>query len=110
MMSRAIPLIALRTFVEVCKVGNMKRAADHPCVSPAAISQQIKGPEDQIGRHLFERDAKGIPLTPSGRSLFDELSNTFEVIEKAWSGAARKQTRQTRLVISTTPPDSGRPI
>ena len=70
-MSRAIPLIALRTFVEVCKAGSMKRAADQLCVSPAAISQQIKGLEDQIGRRLFERDAKGIQLTPSGRSLFD---------------------------------------
>lgn len=101
-MSRAIPLIALRTFVEVCKVGSMKRAADHLCVSPAAISQQIKGLEDQIGKRLFERDAKGIQLTASGRSLFDELSDTFDVIEKAWSGAAHKQPRQTRLVISTT--------
>jgi len=101
-MSRAIPLIALRTFVEVCKAGSMKRAADQLCVSPAAISQQIKGLEDQIGRRLFERDAKGIQLTPSGRSLFDELAGTFDVIEKAWSRAALKAPRQTRLVISTT--------
>jgi len=101
-MSRAIPLIALRTFVEVCKVGSMKRAADHLCVSPAAVSQQIKGLEDQIGRRLFERDAKGIQLTASGRTLFDELSDTFDVIEKAWSSAALKPPRQTRLVISTT--------
>jgi len=80
----------------------MKRAADHLCVSPAAISQQIKGLEDQFGKRLFERDAKGIQLTSSGRSLLDELSDTFNVIEKAWSGAALKQPRQTRLVISTT--------
>jgi LysR family glycine cleavage system transcriptional activator len=101
-MSRSIPLIALRTFVEVCKVGSMKRAADHLCVSPAAVSQQIKGLEDQIGGRLFERDAKGIQLTASGRTLFDELSDTFDVIEKAWSGASLKAPRQTRLVISTT--------
>ncbi|WP_268798756.1 LysR substrate-binding domain-containing protein [Pseudomonas huanghezhanensis] len=101
-MSRAIPLIALRTFVEVCKVGSMKRAADHLCVSPAAVSQQIKGLEDQIGRRLFERDAKGIQLTANGRTLFEELSDTFDVIEKAWSGASLKPLRQTRLAISTT--------
>lgn len=101
-MSRAIPLIALRTFVEVCKVGSMKRAADHLCVSPAAISQQIKGLEDQIGKRLFERDAKGIQLTASGRGLFEELTDTFDVIEKAWSSAALKQPRKTRLAISTT--------
>lgn len=95
-------MIALRTFVEVCKVGSMKRAADHLCVTPAAVSQQIKHLEEQIGKRLFERDAKGIQLTASASDLFKELSDTFDVIEKAWSGASYKQSRQTRLVIGTT--------
>lgn len=101
-MSRAIPMIALRTFVEVCKFGSMKRAAEHLCVSPGAISQQIKGLEDQTGRRLFERDAKGIQLTEAGRVLYEELFDTFDVIENAWNRAARKTPRRTRLVIGTT--------
>jgi LysR family glycine cleavage system transcriptional activator len=101
-MSRLAPLSALHTFVEVARAGSMKKAADVLCVSPGAVSQQIKSLEDRLNKRLFERSHREIKLSDAGTQLFDQLSNEFAGIQSAWDSASTSEIRIARLVISTT--------
>jgi LysR family glycine cleavage system transcriptional activator len=101
-MSKSLPLAALHTFVEVGKLGSMKRAAEALYVSPGAISQQIKNLEDRLAVRLFTRTNREVELTDAGRALFDRLSPVFEEVEEIWSNAPGTSRRLTRLTVSTT--------
>jgi LysR family glycine cleavage system transcriptional activator len=80
----------------------MKRAAESLCVSPAAISQQVKRLEDRIGYRLFLRGIKGLELTLAGLTLYEKLEGALETIESAWFELSEKPVRHTRLVLNTT--------
>ncbi len=101
-MSKSLPLAALHIFVEVGKLGSMKRAAEVLCVSPGAISQQIKNLEDRLAVRLFTRTNREVELTDAGRALFDRLSPLFDEVEEIWSNAPGASRRLTRLTVSTT--------
>jgi LysR family glycine cleavage system transcriptional activator len=101
-MNRLIPFTALQTFVETGRLGSMKKAAEELCVSPGAVSQQIKGMEDRLGFRLFERGNREIALTLPGRAFLDQIVEAFEDIEKAWAGIGIGSRRSSRLTISTT--------
>ncbi|RZF24147.1 LysR family transcriptional regulator [Paraburkholderia sp. UYCP14C] len=101
-MSNLPPLSALHTFIEVGKSGSMKRAAELLCVSPGAVSQQIKALEDRMRVRLFERAHRELHLSDAGRSLFEQLSRAFEEIHHAWENTHAPTSRITKLTISTT--------
>lgn len=101
-MSKSLPLIALRTFVEVGRCGSMKRAAEALCVSPGAISQQIRNLEDRVMVRLFTRTSREVELTTTGQALFEQLLPKFEEIEEIWSSGPVTNRRVSRLTISTT--------
>ncbi|KWD77013.1 LysR substrate-binding domain-containing protein [Burkholderia ubonensis] len=101
-MSKSLPLTALHTFVEVGRCGSMKRAAEANCVSPGAVSQQIKNLEDRLMIRLFTRTSREVELTAAGQALFDQLLPRFEEIEAIWSNGSAAIRRLSRLTISTT--------
>ncbi|UTY58947.1 LysR substrate-binding domain-containing protein [Massilia sp. erpn] len=101
-MSRAIPMVALRTFVKVCRYGSMKRAGESLCISLGAVSQQIKGLESRIGKRLFQRDVHGLQLTSSGLALYEKLAEPMDGIEGCWAAVSGELPGRARLVLSTT--------
>jgi DNA-binding transcriptional LysR family regulator len=62
-----VELRHLRYFIGVAKTENVSRAASTLHVSQPALSRQIRDLEDEIGVTLFERTAKSVRLTKSGR-------------------------------------------
>jgi len=59
----------LKTFVTIAREGTITRASDILCLSQPAVSAHIKALEDEIGFSLFERNARGMSLTPQGGKL-----------------------------------------
>jgi len=55
MSKPSIPLLALRTFVEVGNYGSVKTAAQVLNVTPGAVSQQIRLLEERVGTSLLIR-------------------------------------------------------
>lgn len=62
---------SLQYLEQVAQLGSIQAASRRLGISASAIHRQIKSIEDALGEMLFERDAKGMTLTPSGRLILD---------------------------------------
>ena len=81
-MSRP-PLHALQGFVAAARSGNLSRAAESMHLTVSALSHQIRGLEERLGRRLFLRNARGVELTTDGQQLFDRVATHLDEIEHA---------------------------
>lgn len=96
-----MPLPALRTFVEVPRLGSFKKAAHELNVTPTAVSHQIRKLEEQLGCDLFERQVRRIALTREGARLYPVLEEAFGRISDALDAVQRDLSRSS-LVVSAT--------
>jgi len=102
-MSQALPpLSALRAFEAAARHGNFARAAQELHVTPGALSHQIRALEALFGVALFERQARGVALTPSGRALSPGLASAFALIRDAVQSV--RERAGSRVVVVSTPP------
>lgn len=62
---------SLQYIEQVAQLGSIQAASREFGISASAIHRQIKSVEDALGEMLFERDAKGMTLTPAGHLLLD---------------------------------------
>jgi LysR family glycine cleavage system transcriptional activator len=75
---RALPaLTALRAFTATAELRSFSQAARVLNVTPAAVAQQVRGLEDQLGRALVHRDGRGVSLTTDGEQLAAALGEGF---------------------------------
>ena len=65
-------LIKLRYFVEVCRYGNMTKAANSLFVSQQNVSKAIASLEEELGAELFLRGGNALRLTPDGEYLLQK--------------------------------------
>lgn len=101
-MRRLPSLIALRFFEETARHLSFNCAARALCVTQGAVSRQIRLLEDSLAIRLFERDHKGIRLTPAGALLLPSVTNAFDVIERGVRQVA-KQADHRCLIVSLPP-------
>jgi len=102
--TRLPPLKALRTFEVAARLGSFAKAAEELCVTPAAVSHQIKLLEEFVGHLLFERLPNGLSLTRHGSALLPGVTAGFDSFEDAMGLV--KSTRSSAsevLVISALP-------
>ncbi|MHC2145059.1 LysR substrate-binding domain-containing protein [Pseudomonas sp. 210_17 TE3656] len=102
MIKPSIPLLALRTFVEVGHYGSIKTAAQVLNVTSGAVSQQIRLLEERVGTSLFIREHHGVRLTEAGAQAHPLLHEAFGQIESIVRGLEGVKERQV-LTISTVP-------
>lgn len=102
MKDKLPPLQGLYYFYQAAKLGSFKDAASTLYVSAAAISQQIRQLEEQLGCELFYRQHRKVMLTAEGHSLFKELSQGFEHILRGVQ-SIHNDAEPNRLSISTLP-------
>jgi LysR family glycine cleavage system transcriptional activator len=76
-------LNALRAFEAAARHMSFALAAKALHVTPAAISHQVKGLEEHLGRPLFRRLKRGLELTRSGQALLPRLSEGFDRLAAA---------------------------
>jgi len=82
---RIPPLNALRAFEAAARHLSFAAAAEELCVTPAAISHQIKSLEGYLGVPLFQRINRRVILTDQGQFMLPGLKQGFGLIEKALS-------------------------
>ncbi len=66
---------ALRTFEAAARHESFVRAAAELFVTPAAISQQVRGLEQELGIALFERRPRRLRLTDAGRRFLPGVTD-----------------------------------
>lgn len=65
---RLLPSISsLTAFDAVARTGSFSSAAAELALTQGAVSRQVAALEDQLGILLFDRNSRGVTLTPSGR-------------------------------------------
>src|SRR6266852_3627104 len=80
----------LRYFVAVAEAGSLTVAAEQRLhTSQPSLSRQIRDLESELGAQLLTRRARGIELTPAGRTFFDHARLVLSQVDAA-SEAARR--------------------
>jgi len=93
-LSRPPPLRNLRAFCAAARQGSFKFAADELCLTPSAVSHQMKELEAALGLRLFERKTRSLELTTVGLRLLEEVEPLLEALESALAQLARSNGRQ----------------
>lgn len=101
-MGAVLPLLALRAFSEIGRLGSIKAAAEHLGVTPGAVSQQLRLLEDRLGITLFVRTRHGLHLTEAGARVHPGLLRGFDQIEQSLSALQALSAHRT-LTLSTVP-------
>jgi DNA-binding transcriptional LysR family regulator len=81
--SMRMELRHLRYFVAVAEELNITRAAVRLHVAQPPLSRQIRDLERELGVSLFERNTKGVSLTPAGETLLVEAQSILGHAEEA---------------------------
>ena len=98
-----LPLTAMRSLEAAGRLESITLAVEELFVSQAAISRQIRGLEEQLGKDLFERHHRAIKLTPAGRDLLGVLTACFDRMESAVQAAALTPAARALVRISVEP-------
>lgn len=95
-------LRGLQAFEAAARNGSFASAARELSVSPAAISQLIRGLEEQIGRELFQRLNRRVVLTEAGQEVFPRLMAAFDALRNVSRELAGGESRPS-LIVSVPP-------
>jgi LysR family transcriptional regulator, hca operon transcriptional activator len=80
----------LRYFIAVADAGSLTVAAQRMLhTSQPSLSRQIRDLEDEVGAQLLTRGARGIELTPAGRTFLDHARSVLSQVEAATAAARR---------------------
>jgi LysR family glycine cleavage system transcriptional activator len=77
-------LPALRVFEAAARHLSFSRAAEELRVTPAAVSNQIRTLEDQIGVQLFWRTSRTMRLTGQGQTLLTGVTEAFATLGRTF--------------------------
>lgn len=101
---RALPsLTALRAFAATAETRNFSQAARALNVTHAAVAQQVRALEAQLGRALVQRDGRGVSLTADGEQLAAALGEGFAALERGVEALrAGEADRPVRVTLTAS--------
>ena len=100
---RPMELRQLRSFVAVAEELHFRRAADRLHMAQPSVSQQVRTLEAELGVTLFDRNRRGVALTPAGTALLDEARTVLAAADQAAAVArATGAGQRGRLRVSLT--------
>jgi len=103
-MRRSCPTIQeLLAFDAVARHGSITLAAASLCITVSAVSKQIAGLEDFVGRALLQRNGRGVDLTPLGRVYWEKVAGGLRTIESATFEARSNDTGGGLLTLACVP-------
>lgn len=88
-------LSALSGFVQSVNLGSFSAAAKHLGVSQPAISQQIRGLEDQLGTRLLNRTTRQLQLTEAGERYYAYARDILERMVEADRSVQSDETQMS---------------
>jgi LysR family transcriptional regulator, glycine cleavage system transcriptional activator len=100
MKLRDVPLAFLPTFEAAGRLGSFAAAAAELCLTPSAVSQQIRGLEEALGVSLFERTGRTAALTLEGERYLREVGKSLQELATSTS-RLRRRNREAVLRMST---------
>jgi LysR family glycine cleavage system transcriptional activator len=99
-----LPLQYLSAFRAAARHQNLRAAAEDLSLTHGAISQQIKGLEEQLGFELFHRRGRRIVLNAAGEALLQGVERALLHLDEALhAAAAASGGTEQRLRLTTLP-------
>jgi LysR family transcriptional regulator, glycine cleavage system transcriptional activator len=95
------PLPALRAFEAAARRLSCTDAAHDLCLTPSAISHQVKSLEEVLGTSLFERQPHGLKLTAAGQAYLQDLTSILDALDASTRRISRSKTTSRLRVLST---------
>lgn len=75
------PFAAVRAFEAAARHKSFKRAAQELCLSPSAISHQVRALERYLDTALFERQGNTLALTLTGKGYAGKLTRLLDLLD-----------------------------
>ena len=85
----------LKTFLTICRVGSITKAAQLLYISQPALSRQIQDLEEELGCKLFDRSKRQLALTESGFLLQQRAQEILNLDERT-----KKELRENAGFLS----------
>lgn len=95
------PFAAVKAFEAAARHKSFKHAAEELCLSPSAVSHQIRALEDYLDTALFERDGNCMDLTLTGRAYAGKLTGLLDLLDDTTRTV--QQTGEKPLRVLCTP-------
>lgn len=86
-------------FCTAARLRSFKAAADELCLTPSAVSHQMKELEETLGVRLFDRKPRALELTHAGAILLEEVEPLLEALDRTLAQVARRGGRRTLRVL-----------
>lgn len=94
------PFAAVRAFEAAARHLSFTKASDELCLSPSAISHQVRSLEEYLDTKLFERRHNEMKLTLTGHAYAGKMTSLLDVFETSTSDVSSK-ARQSLRVLCT---------
>lgn len=88
------PLRFLKTFQIAAKLSSFKAAGVELCITPSAVSHQIKALEDELGLALFDRGPRSLTLTAAGAYYLEHIDAVFSRLDYATQQLRMRHMRE----------------
>ncbi len=73
----------LRDLVAIVERGSLRGAARHLGVAQSGLTRSIRSLERELGHPMFERDARGMVLTPMGQLFYRRAGSAMNELRRA---------------------------
>jgi len=93
----------LKTLIAVSEYGSFVKAANSTFLTPAAVSQQMKLLEQEMGVALFDRKNRTPSLTPLGSALVSKAREVVQAYENMVSSVIGEGALEDDLAIGAVP-------
>ncbi len=99
-----LPLNTLPAFRAVAELQNLRAAADQLHLTHSAVSQQIRGLEEQLGFPLFDRIGRRVVLNAAGAALLRSVQGALAQLDDGLQAAAAAASgAEQRLRVTVLP-------
>ncbi|OZI45501.1 hypothetical protein CAL20_06600 [Bordetella genomosp. 4] len=102
MRYRLPPLNTLRIFEAIMRRGSIRQAAEELCLTPQAVSQQLKQLEAHLEQTLFQRNIRSLTPTQAAHTLYDHVRDGLDRFSQGVSAVQTSRTAQ-QLYLYVSP-------
>ena len=110
MTLRAMDLKQIEYFVQVAELGGFTRAASVLRVAQPALSRQIRALEVELRQTLFDRNGRGVTLTPAGTRLLAHGRGILQQVLRARQDLEDSRGAATGVLSIGLPPSLSRTL
>lgn len=96
------PLASLRAFEATARLDGFSAAARSLNVTPAAVAQQVRALEAEIGARLVRREGRGLVLTEAGQQLAAPMREAFSLMAGGIEGLRQREAARGIRATTTT--------